>query len=117
MRYVAKFPIYGERTTALGLIVNRAELTQLLGYSERTITKYIKAGMPRIQEGREASAGRAAREWKFGTREVLDWLRDRSIEEKLRRIENQKGAKARVFAEMAIKAQLADEAYEGVLHV
>jgi phage terminase Nu1 subunit (DNA packaging protein) len=55
------------------LLVGRRELARLLSVSERSLTNYIKSGLPSIRLG-----GRRL----FDPREVLDWIRGQQPRDK-----------------------------------
>ncbi len=60
----------GDVVMKKGKIVNKAELSEILGIAERTITSYQKNGLPiEIDGGRGQSNS-------YNTKEVIDWLID-----------------------------------------
>ena len=62
---------------ATGRPVNRAELADLLGVSLPTVDAYVRGGCPYEQRGAKG------REWLFNSRAVIEWLRQRDVEQAL----------------------------------
>jgi phage terminase Nu1 subunit (DNA packaging protein) len=58
-----------------GREVNRADLAMLLGKSLPTIDAMVRRGCPFV------SRGNKGREWSFDTAAVIDWLRQRDVED------------------------------------
>lgn len=57
----------------MGKLVNKKELAQIVGITERTLTEYQKAGMPMVSDGGRGSANQ------YDTGEVIKWLVERAI--------------------------------------
>lgn len=56
------------------MIVNRTELANVLGCAKTTVDTYVEEGMPYIERA-DRSRGE---QWRFETREVIEWLVDRN---------------------------------------
>jgi phage terminase Nu1 subunit (DNA packaging protein) len=67
-------------------VVNRTQLGIALQVSENTVTKYVQAGMPAIQEGANG------REWQFQLSECYAWRMWRDEEQRLRRAKSDEAA-------------------------
>lgn len=100
----------------MGKIVNKSELAEILGKSERTLTTWQKNGMPIALEGNRGSSHQ------YDTEEIIDWVVQQEIN---RRIE-QHGAsedsffdyeseRARLTHHQANKVSLEEQVLQGKL--
>lgn len=97
----------------MGRLVNKQELSEILGKSERTLTTWQKNGLPIALDG-----GRGAQN-QYDTEAVIDWLINREIS-KLTiddegRIHDYEAERARLTHHQANKTALEEEVLKGSL--
>jgi terminase small subunit / prophage DNA-packing protein len=62
----------GQNTPEPGLLVNRKELSEILGVSLPTIDNYLSRGCPYVSKA-DRSKGIP---WEFNTRDVINWAHE-----------------------------------------
>jgi phage terminase Nu1 subunit (DNA packaging protein) len=79
-----------------GKIVNKSELAEILGISERTLTSYQKSGLPIEVEGGRGNSHQ------YDTKEVIDWF----IDWRLKKLSSQKSDVQEMYLFEAERARL-----------
>lgn len=86
--------------------VNKAEFARLTGYSARTITQWIKEGMPAEGTGRKGSAVR------IDTAKAIEWMCQRRLEKNLpeqREVRSREEEELRLTSARANKIEAEDQ--------
>ena len=99
----------------MGKIVNKAELAEILGKSERTLTTWQKNGMPIEVDGGRGSAN------KYCTEAIISWMVRREIDQIIQGQDGEGGAynydseRARLTHHQANKTALEEQVLGGAL--
>lgn len=99
----------------MGKIVNKAELAEILGKSERTLTTWQKNGLPIASDGERGSSNF------YDVEEVIEWMINREIRRLVGDSEDPEGAydyekeRARLTHHQANKVALEEEILRGDL--
>lgn len=97
----------------MGKLVNKQELSEIIGYSPRTLTEWQKNGMPiKVDSGRGASN-------QYDTESVIRWFVDREISkltiDENGRVHDYEAERARLTHHQANKTQLEEDVLRGTL--